>query len=106
MESIEFAISLIIGFILIILGILIFNGKCLILIAGYNTLSNEEKEKIDKKYLSKKTGLFLSEVGILCIILGMAIKYFTKYMTYISIIFVLIIITQTIFLIYSVNKKR
>lgn len=106
MESIELAIPVIIGLVLITLGFLIFNSKGLILIAGYNTLSEEEKEKIDKKKLGNKTGIFLILIGTLTVILGISLKYLSGYSTYISIIFVLIVIIQSIILIYSVNKKK
>ena len=41
------------GLILIILGALIHYGKCYDLIAGYNTMTKEKKEKITKDQLTK-----------------------------------------------------
>ena len=49
---------------LIVLGVLFRAGKASFLIAGYNTLPREEKEKIDEKKLCKAT-------GNLCLILGL-----------------------------------
>lgn len=42
--------------VLTILGILFLNGKGSFLIAGYNTASKAEKEKIDEKKLCKYVG--------------------------------------------------
>jgi len=40
----------------ILLGVVFLNGKGSFLIAGYNTASKDEKEKIDEKKMCKYTG--------------------------------------------------
>lgn len=49
-------IILIIMILFIGLGILLYNGKGAFLIAGYNTMPKEEREKYDEKALSKFMG--------------------------------------------------
>lgn len=51
------------------LAIAIGSGKANFLIAGYNTSSKEEKEKIDDKRLSKFMGKFLFVLGLIQLIL-------------------------------------
>lgn len=51
------------------LPIVIGSGKANFLIAGYNTASKEEKEKIDKKKLSRFMGKFLFILGAIQLIL-------------------------------------
>ncbi|MDC1541996.1 DUF3784 domain-containing protein [Candidatus Pseudothioglobus singularis] len=48
-------ISMIVPF--IVLGIILYNGKGAFLIAGYNTLPKEEKEKYDEKALCRFVGI-------------------------------------------------
>ena len=51
------------------LGIAFKYGKGLDLVAGYNTMPAEEKEKIDKEKLSKyMTGLMLSLAACWCVL--------------------------------------
>lgn len=55
-----------------ILGLIIGTGKANFLIAGYNTASKEEKEKIDEKALSKFMAKFLVVLGFIQCILPIA----------------------------------
>ncbi len=57
---------------LAVFSLLLLVGKCSCLIAGYNTLSKEKKQRYDKKRLCTVVG---SGVGILAIILGIATFY-------------------------------
>lgn len=54
---------------LTILGIVIRTGKANFLIAGYNTASKEEKEKINEKELAKSMGNLLLILGCIQFIL-------------------------------------
>ncbi|MBR2542059.1 MAG: DUF3784 domain-containing protein, partial [Lactococcus sp.] len=44
-------LALIIGVILMMTGSQLFRGKWLFLIAGYNTLSQSDKEKLNSKFI-------------------------------------------------------
>ena len=55
-----------------VLGIFLLFGKGSFLIAGYNTASEEEKKKIDKKKLCRSMGIMLLAVagliGAMCVV--------------------------------------
>jgi hypothetical protein len=50
------AVHLVVVAVFVILGIVFLNGKGSFLIAGYNTASKAEKQKIDEKKLCNYTG--------------------------------------------------
>lgn len=64
-------IALIMGALLVVTGIQLFRGKWLFLIAGYNTISQSDKEKLNGKFIGKIVGglLLLSSVIIGAMIL-------------------------------------
>ena len=51
---------------IIVFSIFLLAGKASFLIAGYNTMSKEEKEKYDEIALGKFIGKILLPIGILC----------------------------------------
>lgn len=55
-KSLSIIILGVIILLFIVLGIILLLGRGSFLIAGYNTLSSEEKEKYDRKKLSKFVG--------------------------------------------------
>ena len=55
-----------IGLSLVVMSIFLLVGKASFLIAGYNTMSKEEKSKYDGIALSRFTGKILLPIGILC----------------------------------------
>lgn len=57
-----FALHLAVVVLNLILGFVLYNGKGLSLIAGYNTASKEKKQQIDEKQLSRFVGkiMFIS----------------------------------------------
>lgn len=68
-------ILVIMAFLFFIVGILLFKGKAAWLIAGYNSLSEDERNKHDKKSICKSAGFicFVCCV-ILCVITYIAHK--------------------------------
>ena len=52
-------LALIIGVILMMTGSQLFRGKWVFLIAGYNTLSQSDKEKLNSKFIGKIIGILL-----------------------------------------------
>lgn len=94
-------ISILIIALFVILGIFLYNGKGAFLIAGYNTLPKEEKEKYDEKALSKFMGkaMFALSFSMVFWVLG---DYFKTMMLFIiglilfmAIIFFIIIYANT-----------
>ena len=63
---VSLAITGIMGLALIVLSIFLLVGKGSFLIAGYNTMSKEEKSKYDGIALGKFIGKILLPIGILC----------------------------------------
>lgn len=61
--------------IFLILAILLLCGKGAFLIAGYNTMTKEEKEKYDSKALCKSTGKFILSL-VLCMLFILAADIF------------------------------
>ena len=60
----------IIAAILVVIAIIVLAGKGDMLIAGYNTASKEEKEKVNIKRLRLLTGGLLLVIAPLCFILN------------------------------------
>lgn len=80
MESLIFIIIFVLTTIpLFILGLFIKKGKGLMLIAGYNTLSKEERDKVNKEELSRTVGNLLIRMAIEILLLGVAINYRLKW---------------------------
>lgn len=61
---------LILALLFLILAICLFFGRGAWLIAGYNTLSPEEKRQYDKKKLCRATGIVCGVCSILLLILA------------------------------------
>lgn len=57
----------------LVLGLLIKRGKGLMLLSGYNTMSKEERNKIDKEALSKSAGNLLLRLALESALFGVAI---------------------------------
>ncbi|WP_124065022.1 DUF3784 domain-containing protein [Clostridium sp. E02] len=60
--------------IFLVLTLILLSGKGSNLVAGFNTLPEEQKNKFDKKKLSRDTGFFLVFVDIGLIVLGIYLK--------------------------------
>ena len=66
------------AFIFLIMGICLICGKGTWMIAGYNTMSKEEKAKCDIKKISRAVGIFLLITGFLWGIASFVIQYAMK----------------------------
>ena len=76
-----------------IFGLFIKKGKGHMLIAGYNTMPAEEREKIDKRVLSKVIGNLMFRIAIELALLGLVI-YFE--MSWAIVVLIIIIIADPI----------
>lgn len=61
-----------------IMGIALISGKGSWLVAGYNTMSKEEKANCDIKKISRAVGIFLLVVDMLMVILSVITQYAIK----------------------------
>lgn len=104
MESLIFIIIFVLTTIpLFILGLFIKKGKGLMLIAGYNTLSKEERDKVNKEELSRTVGNLLIRMAIEILLLGVAINYRLKWAI---VILILLIITDTSISVIKLNRNN
>ena len=95
----------------ITLSVLFFMGKGKNLIAGYNTMSKEEKEKYDEKKLLRSMGF----MALICAVMTGAMAIFgylvekgvfkEGYMIYAALLFVAVIVITTIFIGRYINKN-
>lgn len=92
--------SAVVGVILIILSAVLLTGHGAMLIAGYNTLPQREKEKFDHKRLSKFIGKVLLPVGVLTLLIGFGWSWFIP--VYIGAVVILVVIA----IIYANTGKR
>ena len=92
-------LALIIGVILMMTGSQLFRGKWLFLIAGYNTLSQSDKEKLNSKFIGKIIGILLL---LSSVIIGAMVLYSKGKTVWFICQIVLIIIAM----IYVKSSKR
>ena len=104
MSDIEaFIIVGVIALIFIGMAIPLLMGKGAFLIAGYNTLSEKEKEKYDQVALCKFMGKILLPIGITCPLIAIGGKYDIPLL--IALFFV-VTIGLTAFALYYCNTKN
>ena len=60
---------------LLVLGLFLKKGKGLMLLAGYNTMSKEERDLIDKRELSKAAGNLMFRAALALALLGLTIYF-------------------------------
>jgi len=60
---------------LLVLGLFLKKGKGLMLLAGYNTMSKEERDLIDKRELSKAAGNLMFRAALTLALLGLTIYF-------------------------------
>jgi len=89
-----------IGLLLVLIAIMFLFGKGLFLIAGYNTLSKSEKEKFDKKKLSRFMGFVTLPIGLLTPIVAIGGIYDLPWLIY---LYVIIVIGLSVFAIWYAN---
>jgi hypothetical protein len=99
--------SIIIGLVMIIAGIIVPVFKFYWLIAGINTTSKKDLEKIDLKYVGKFFGIFISIFGLVLILIPFVLTYF-KLGNYIPIVSVITVFTfvSFMFIFGQIKKKR
>lgn len=84
----------------IVMGIFLVNGKGSFLIAGYNTMSAEEKKKYDKTELSKFTGKMMFALAFSMILWVLSEVYGIDWLFVVGLILFIFI---TLFMIVYVN---
>jgi len=87
---------------LLILGLLIRNGKGLMLIAGYNTMAQEDRDKIDKNMISKTVGNLLLRMTIITALFTVAI--YLK-ITWAAIMLIIVFVLDLTVTLVILNRK-
>ncbi len=93
----------VVGGLMIIMSIFFFLGKGASLIAGYNTMSKEEKATYDTKKLTRFAGILMLIIGILTILLGV---FGTRYLLWSTIGYVVVVMLLTVIAIIYANTKQ
>lgn len=94
-----------IGIFLILLGIVVKHFKLYFLIAGYNTMSKTEKEKVKIEKVATLMRNVLAFMGIATIAMGFANSYFEN-PEIVNYIFFPIIIGSVVFLLIKSNSSE
>ena len=89
--------------VLLIMGIVLCTGHGSWLLAGYNTMKKEEKEKYDVKKLCRGTGIHMLIVTALCIAMGLTEAFCPEEMidTVAKVCAALILISITVWIIWG-----
>lgn len=86
---------------LLVLGLILINGKGAFLIAGYNTMSKEEKSKYNQTALCKFMGKIMfclagsCSLWILCGVLAMDILFFIGLFIFFAILIFAVVYSNT-----------
>ena len=87
---------------LLVLGLFLKKGKGLMLLAGYNTMSKEERDLIDKRELSKAAGNLMFRAALTLALLGLTIYFKLSWGT---IVLMVILIADPIILSVRMSAK-
>ena len=68
-----------------VLSIILLSGHGSWFISGYNMASKEEKEKYDEKKLYRTTGIGMSIIAILILIMGLFENFLSAFFIYIAV---------------------
>ena len=98
--------AIFISTVFIILTIILLSGKGTFLIAGFNTLSKEEKQKYNKKAFSKQVGWFLLLIDIPIVILTILDQIGKMKDSYALLTGLYIVLVVAIFMILSSIKRH
>ena len=92
-----------IGLIFIVISILLFLGKGLFLIAGFNMMSKEEKERYDQMKLSRFIGIITFIIGILTPLLGIGVWFQLLWVIW---IYSFVVVGLSVFTVIFANTKN
>ena len=84
------AILWIVFSLLLVISIILLSGHGSTLIAGYNTASKKEKERIDQKKLCRIVGAGLLPIAVLVLIMALFLDTLPSFFAYILVSFTLL----------------
>ncbi|HLR67587.1 MAG TPA: DUF3784 domain-containing protein [Virgibacillus sp.] len=90
----------------IVLGIFLINGKGSFLIAGYNTMSREEKEKYDTVALCKFMGKMMFALSFSMLFWAVSEAYEINWLFYFGLVLFIAIVVFTLIYINTGNRFK
>ncbi|NLJ76382.1 MAG: DUF3784 domain-containing protein [Peptococcaceae bacterium] len=97
-------ITILLGLVVVIIALVLLTGRGSFLIAGFNTLPEEEKEKFDRQALCRFMGKITLPIGVLMplVAIGGILQ-----VAWLSVLYALIVVSLTIFaIVYSNTGHR
>ncbi len=91
--------------IIFFIGLLVYRSKAYDLIAGYNTMSAEEKSNYDIESTAKRMWIFSCILTPITILAGV-LEYFMATGKYISLVYLIILFSAINILVISENRQR
>lgn len=88
-----------------LIGLFVYKFKAYDLIAGYNTMSAEEKSRYDVEPTAKRMWIFSCILTLITILAGFA-QYFIARGKYISLVYLIILFVSINILLIAENKRR
>ena len=92
--------------ILLIISVVLLTGHGANLIAGYNTSSQEEKNKYDEKKLCRVVGIGMLSISILIFVMGVLESILPAFTAYVAVGIILLDIVIMIVLVNTICKKE
>ena len=99
------AILWIVFSLLFVVSIILLSGHGSGLIAGYNTASKEEKERINQKKLCRIVGAGLLPIAVLILVMAILFETLPSFFVYIFVLFTLLDAVMIIVLANTRTKK-
>ena len=99
------AILWIVFSLLFVVSIILLSGHGSGLIAGYNTASKEEKERINQKKLCRIVGAGLLPIAVLILVMAIFFETLPSFFVYVSVIFTLLDAALIVILANTKTKK-
>ena len=97
-------ITIVLGLVFVIIALVLLAGRGSFLIAGFNTLPKEEKEKYDRQALCRFMGKIMLPIGVLMPLVAIGGIW---QVTWLPVLYALIVVSLTIFaLVYSNTGHR
>jgi len=101
MSSDNAVITVFIGILLIIMGIVFLTGRGSFLVAGYNTMSKKKKLNYDSEALCRFIGKFILPIGILT-----PLNIIDSISNWFGYFYAIIIILSSVFIVYYTNTQE
>lgn len=104
--GIVIAVIIALAVLFLVIGVVLLCGKGSGMLAGYNTMAQEEKAKYNEKALCKITGWFMVSYATIFFVLFMTATCFVQYESVTTPICITVLLALPIGLVFYVNKSK